>query len=240
MAPTLLTSTAPHTVVAVGVDSGQRKNLSRFLSFVSVKCSFYAFSCSDGGLDGVFELHVEDGCGLMSNGSINDISLSLPANTPFMCEIDLQCPGRWIRYVDDGSEGHDSCLTVGLSPYTQFNGLLSYPGNFGSWLSAVNSAPPGSHLITVRSSSHSFALNSAIAAAAAGSGTVAYLAWTGAVQSVNAADFGTGWSWMDGTPSANLNCDNTGTAAGCDLWYPQYPTNRYGDAAETCTPFLNA
>lgn len=164
-------------------------------------CTFF----SDGGLNGTLELHIEDTCALYPNGTINDVNFTAFAasgNISYICEIDLQCPGGWIRYIDDGSEGHDSCLFLPkLSARTV--------ATANTWATALSSNPIGSHLLTLSSpvyspnSAMSLALNTTIANHPAS--FVPDRAWVGCTQSSSS-----GWVWIDGTPASNLQHSTVG------------------------------
>lgn len=223
MGPMRQTSTVHLSLEAAVVDSGLLGNQSESplltLKLISALGSLLLSCvpcCSDGGINGTVELHLEDACSLMSDGGVNDSSTFLSLRTPYMCEIDLQCGQLWTRYVDDGSEGRDSCLTAPLLNNTRSLALAS------TWFSAVNIVPPGSHLLTIRPASRPLALAAAISAISTLTSSV-FWAWCGAVQSGNFTRSTVGWNWIDGTPSDNLNRLNCGQA-GCDLWYPGYPT----------------
>lgn len=181
---------------------------------------------SDGGRNGTQELHLEDTCALYPNGTLNDVSYSSFAasnNVAYICEMDLACPGGWTRYVDDGSEGHDSCLILPL------NASSNGPALVDTWATTLTSNPLGSHLLTVISPKYSpnSAMALAVNASIVNSGHVAALAsmwaWVGCTQGPSAPALeplrGLGWYWIDGTSASNLNCG----ATGCGWWSSAWP-----------------
>lgn len=179
-------------------------------------------SCSDGGLNGTLELHVEDSCALYSNGTINDFNVTAYARSSgtvtYVCEQDVQCARGWTRYVDDGAEGHDSCLQ-----FTQIDTIMSQAI---FWSAVVELNPPGSHAITIGASSMSpnssmsvtlSQISSSAPLSSFGPPVQNYgvvLVWAGIAQLAGDPGASTGWYWIDGTPAGNLNCGLTG----CGVW----------------------
>lgn len=163
------------------------------------------------------ELHLEDGCALFTNGTLNDIPLlaTSAGNVSFVCKMDIQCSRNWTRYVDDGSEGHDSCLSLS-------GGSTSISAS-ASWTSAMAMIPHGSHALTIssRNFSGASALSSAIRTAVTASGYFGSLAYAGCAQSTSSSGTNTGWYWIDGTPANNLNCGGTGCGAWSNSSTPQ-------------------
>jgi hypothetical protein len=101
-------------------------------------------------------------------------------------------------YLDNGSEGQHSCLK-----------LSSTTHNFAA--SRVDPCPVGSHLLTLKGSNPLSGLF-----AFANTLTVDEY-WLGAFQSYTATNRNRGWTWVDGTDAANLNCGEVDTL-GCNLW----------------------
>ena len=135
-------------------------------------------------------------------------SSATPSVTPSVSRSS-PCPtgssDAWTWYIDDGTEGFDSCF------------LLS-SATSGSLTGAAALCPPGSHLITFGGSEKSsglfYSVISTYQGVMSGSGVTP---WVGCKQSIAAARVGEGWSWIDGTDSTNLNCDVNGWS-GCNLW----------------------
>ena len=123
-----------------------------------------------------------------------------------------QCPdGSWSYYADDsGVEGRDSCYRIAASAPT-------------SWQSAATSCPVGSHLLTITSSERRTGIFSAVLSHI----TALNLAGSsiGCNQSASATITWSGWSWVDGTPASQLNCNST-AAPGCGLWSGGQPDER--------------
>jgi hypothetical protein len=155
------------------------------------------------------ELHTEDYCFLAVDGNrfVND---GVVAPTPAMggiCEMEVssKCERGWTFYKDSGTEGADSCLYVS-----------SY--RVSSWAEANASCPSGSHLLTISSSSNSTGLS-----VFAGSLFRTSFAYIGCYQSPSATQRAQGWSWVDGTPAANLNCGSGSGGGGCGVWGADEP-----------------
>ena len=153
--------------------------------------------CSDtpSGTVSTTETHAAQYC-RVTGGALRDFNDVAAA---YICEIDLTCPSGWTLYTDSGTEGRDSCLFVSGTAQS-------------SWAAAATACPAKSHLLTIAGSSKT----SGLAATAFAMSTTTNK-WAGCSQSSTAASRGSGWSWMDGTPSTNLNCNSAG-AAGCNLW----------------------
>lgn len=101
------------------------------------------------------------------------------------CYFSGQCPSGWTAYLDNGGEGHDSCL------YYNSTGT-SY---------AKAACPSGSHLVTVKAVNASVsALYSAVLALTGVNARV----WFGASQAWAQPYKNVGWTWVDGTSSFNL------------------------------------
>lgn len=143
------------------------------------------------------EAHVEDYCRLKLGNGVDDRDESDGvATVQLICEIDLTCWNGWSYYTDtSGTEGRDSC----------YRGIAATPP---TWTVAQSICPIRSHLLTSASTSES-------------TGLIAHhltsiYSWhlVGCSQSPTATLKTTGWSWVDGTPSTNLNCGSSG----CGVW----------------------
>lgn len=150
--------------------------------------------------------HNEDYCGTLY-GALNDQSQNAFGFPPLytMCETEIQplkCPAGWAHYLDDGSEGVDSCLW--LSTYTVAN-----------WKQASVACPAGSHLLTLRSTGPFTLLTYATSLYQVGIASM----YIGCSQPSGAGLALTGWAWVDGTSAANLNCGSTG----CGAWATGLP-----------------
>lgn len=161
--------------------------------------------CSDGGGGVTTEGHREDYCGVYLN-AFNDQSLT-GVTSYSMCETEVEpslCSAGWAHYLDDGSEGTDSCLQ--LSSYFVAN-----------WAQASTACPSGSHLLTVGSTGPSFTLLT-YATSLYDVGTLSM--YIGCSQPNTAGSTTSGWSWVDSTSASNLNCGS----AGCGIWNSGQPT----------------
>ena len=150
--------------------------------------------CSDGTGSGT-EQHIEDFCKI-DGGYLMDGPSETTATLLCETEVSDRCPHGWAFYADDGSEGGvDSC--VQLSSYA-----------VASWDDAEQSCPGGSHLLTVNSGDGGVLL----AFATSLYPTTPF--FIGCSQAGEAPDALSGWSWVDITPSTNLNCGQNG----CGVW----------------------
>lgn len=134
----------------------------------------------------------------------------------YVCEreTDDLCPLGWAFYKDTGGyEGTDSCVYVGNS-------------TISSWLTAVSSCPPGSHLLTVKHTSPNVGLWPFALSLHADVNK-----FIGCSQSSSATGRGSGWSWIDGTAATNLNCGSG--ADGCNLWKSGEPNDYPNTVVET-------
>lgn len=174
---------------------GNQSECSAVFAGVFNRVTYDVSHRSDG--NGGSEQHLENYCVGSSppDGRLNDGSTV--TGTP-MCERDVseaQCPPGWLYYTDyDGSEGQDSCVRL-------FAGVTG-------WATASTSCPLGSHLLTSSTGS-------------AQAGIIRYTSsirrtnlYVGCSQASDATDIISGWSWVDGTASSNLNCG----ASGCGIW----------------------
>ena len=126
--------------------------------------------------------------------------------TQYACEIDLECESGWTRYVDNGSEGQDSCV---------WNPAPGEPTT--SWSAAANTCPSGSHLASIMDTE---GITNGLAQVVL---TLSEGSWTfvGCLQDSATSSIGTGWYWADGTPADNLLCDDYQT--GCGIWAANQP-----------------
>ena len=115
----------------------------------------------------------------------------------FACEIDLYCPAGSTLYVDDGSEGADSCFTISSE-------------SVATWDQAYLGCPANTHLLTF-----SGATFSALGAAVNQAG---FNTWIGCQQSSDAMYVTRDWTWVDGGPADNLNCGEDPNAMTCGVW----------------------
>lgn len=167
-----------------------------------VLCFCFCFClCSDSGGS---EVGSENYCRLSgSTGKMFDVSDTEPSmlvSTICETEVSPSCPVGWAYYIDDGSEGHDSCLQV--SVYT-----------VSSWSQANSSCPTGSHLLTVESTGSE--LSSKLLRFAS-SLFYAGPAYIGCYQLSTATTPGSNWNWIDTTSPSNINCGSG--MNGCGLW----------------------
>jgi hypothetical protein len=158
---------------------------------------FIAYHSDD---NGGTEIHKADYCGLAgTNNGVYDTNGT--AVQKFVCEKEFsltRCPPGFSFYQDRGNtEGQQSCLfvTAAAASYTAVAALC----------------PPGTHLLTIGSSSKSSGLQ-------AFAGSITTAAFIGCSQASTATSRGSGWSWVDGTPSTNLNCGSGSGAEGCGVW----------------------
>jgi hypothetical protein len=148
------------------------------------------------------EAHIDDHCVLSTSTTVSDVTAQTVQQ--FVCEYELTCWNGWTQYTDGGVEGSDSCFSVSAS-------------TAASWSAAASSCRPNSHLITSRStSSSSGVLSSAKSSVSSLAGNNAYY---GCSQASNATTVLSGWSWIDGTSSTNINC----AVAGCAIWATAQP-----------------
>lgn len=159
--------------------------------------------CSDGGNPS--EVHAADVCFLLSSGLLSD---GAAPSTAYTCELDLPCTNGWSLYVDDGSEGTNSCLQIYTSAVT-------------GWALANTGCPVGTHLLSIRGATSS----SLMVHTQAGMGQILGSGrpmWVGCSQSPTATQRARGWSWVDGTPDGNLNCGSGNGGGDCSssvaLW----------------------
>jgi hypothetical protein len=115
----------------------------------------------------------------------------------------VSCLAGWTPYADVGGlEGQNSCLRL-------FNVSKS-----ATDAAAACSAFPSGHLVTVLEGlglgGFAFAMINEVVSA-----------WVGASHNASAGSRFSGWSWVDGTPSANqiFNCGGPG----CGVWAPDEP-----------------
>jgi hypothetical protein len=147
------------------------------------------------------ELHSEDFCDIYQ-GRVNDGKADV--SWPFVCEIDLDCKHGWTRYSDgSATEGRDSCYMVS-------------PGTVASWAVAKASCPIGSHLLTITGTSKA---SNSLLGAVRSTMTNGFNAYYGCSQAASATSRFAGWSWVDGTGDANVNC---GSIA-CNVWNSSQP-----------------
>ena len=106
-------------------------------------------------------------------------------------------------YRDDGTEGRDSCFKV-------YSLVSAYPDA----VQVCANAAAGAHLITFRGFTKSKGLFYSVLSTIQGRTNKL---WAGCTQLSPAITRSQGWSWVDGTPSNNLNC---GGLFPCDtyLW----------------------
>lgn len=141
------------------------------------------------------------------NRSSVPASVSCQASDPSaarlcQCYPDALCPPGWTMYVDDGSEGHASCIGYSTSVV-----------NFFTAQSAC--AAGGSHLATITSSSNSSKLPTLLKSW--GRSYLANRFWVGCRQSYAQPFKNFAWYWIDGTSNVNLyNGVNGSTGTG--LW----------------------
>jgi hypothetical protein len=122
-----------------------------------------------------------------------------------VCEYELTCQSGWTLYVDDGSEGQNSCFR-------------HTPTAVANWAAARSACPTGSHLLTMKASTwSSTGIGSAVASIFTGT------LWYGCSQSSTATQKAVGWSWVDGSNAANLNCGTGNGGEGCGVWSPGEP-----------------
>ena len=177
--------------------------------------------------DAGIEMHNSDAA-TIGYGSSDDDRMSSGALS-IVCETEMSplCPYGWAYYADaDGSEGTDSCVYISPSTVT-------------SWSAANSSCPDGSHLLTVKSASNTSGLLPFATSLYHGSGQYVYIGCRcvdqllmscgimlkhshGVLfpcsQSGGASQRATGWSWVDDTSAANLNCGSGTGGDGCGLW----------------------
>ena len=116
------------------------------------------------------------------------------------------CPVEWILYRDDGTEGHDSCIFLARELTIQAHATT-----------LCQSYDPAAHLITFAGANTSTGLYPfTIGTYRLFSPPVLTEVWVGCQQSPAATNRGQNWTWVDGTPAANINCGNG--ADGCGLW----------------------
>lgn len=148
------------------------------------------------------EAHAEDHCLLSTTPALIDGVAQ--TTLQFVCEYELTCWHGWSQYTDGGAEGSDSCLFLSTS-------------TAASWSAAAAGCRSNSHLISsVSTSSSSGVVSSVRSTVVSQAGGFAYY---GCSQSSSAATVFTGWTWLDGTPSNNINC----AGAGCSVWATGQP-----------------
>ena len=127
-----------------------------------------------------------------------------------------RCPtvAKWMYYYDDGTEGKDSCILLDTRLKT--------------WQQAYSSCPIGSHLVTISGSNKLTGLASMLAVIAASTVQGTDGVFVGCSQSASALTPTSGWSWVDTTPTTNINC-----GAGCNLWIPGEPNESYATTPGT-------
>ena len=115
----------------------------------------------------------------------------------------VYCLPGWTAYPDSGElEGSSSCLIV-----------FGTPANYADATSTCAASTPGARLLTVNQGAIG---NLALQLLGNQSG------WVGATHNSSFSDRFTGWSWVDGTPSADmiLNCGQQH----CGAWGEGQPT----------------
>ncbi len=147
---------------------------------------------------GPTEAHREDIC-VMGGGYAGKLNDAGSIAQPYACEIDLVCPSGWTLYVDNGSEGKNSCL-------------MASSGTFASWSAATSACPSNSHLVSIGASVFSSGLPAALTSIATDS------PWYGCSQASTATQRGAGWTWVDGTSALNINCGSGAGGEGCGVW----------------------
>ncbi len=165
--------------------------------------------------------------GYGSPRALDDVPNDFGLHTICETEVSPLCPYGWAYYADaDGSEGTDSCVYISPSTVT-------------SWSAANASCPSGSHLLTVKSASSTSGLLPFATSMYHGSGQRVYIGCRcvavqviGHVisscrihvcvctcsQSGGASQRAAGWSWVDDTSAATLNCGSGSGGDGCGLW----------------------
>ena len=138
----------------------------------------------------------------MAGRGIND---SHDTDLSPVCEIEVssQCPSGWVHYVDDGSEGLNSCLYLSRHWATSWSEANT----------ACSTLAAGAHLATVLGTGQTTKLMAFVASLAPGVSV-----YMGCSQSPSATQRGAGWSWVDGTNAANLNCGSGNGGEGCGVW----------------------
>ena len=111
-----------------------------------------------------------------------------------------QCASGWTLFSNDGVEGHDSCIR-----------LFSVPLVYAD--AQANCVSLGGHLLTVRGSSKDTGL---LASAASLSTSATFM--IGCSQASSASQRGAGWTWIDATDGANINCGSFAGAESCNVW----------------------
>ncbi len=155
----------------------------------------------------------EDYClaNVFGSGTLGVIAVRLVEGNNFasLCEAEVSpsCPFGWTVYVDDGSEGADSCVMIST-------------GTVSTWAAANASCPAGSHLLTVRSASTAAGLLPFATSLYRGAGQLVYV---GCFQDAAALSRASGWAWIDGTDASNLNCGTGSGGDGCGLWNASQP-----------------
>ena len=128
-----------------------------------------------------------------------------------VCESAFCSPG-WTLYVDvNGTEGSDSCI----SPYS--NGGSSGGVTWEAANASCTTMGVGTRLLTFASLEAPTLTGSdllSLALRVVGSQSI----WVGAVRSPSSPEPTAGWSWVDGTVAANLNC-----GIGCGPWGAGFP-----------------
>ena len=164
--------------------------------------------CSDAG--NALEVHAQDFCqgSVVGHGSyLDDAFLGQTAYALCETEVSSSCPPGWVFYLDDGSEGTDSCVLISATTAS-------------TWAAANASCPIGSHLLTVRSASSAVGLLPFATSLYHGAGQLVYV---GCFQDAAALSRAGSWSWVDGTDASNLNCGDGSGGNGCGLWNASQP-----------------
>lgn len=157
--------------------------------------------CSDGG-EVTVESHIEDYCSSCCDGSyLNDVGFYQP-NTRYACEVDLPCSSGWSLYVDDGSEGRDSCVKTENVTSQQ-------------WSDAAAACPTTSHMLSVTSAQGMLVTTGLMPFVGNALTAPAYV---GCSQDSGATQVNAGWSWADGTNASNLNCVGGVAGTPCGVW----------------------
>lgn len=124
------------------------------------------------------------------------------------CYLSAQCPIGWVPYLDNGVEGHDSCLLYNSTkvPFT----------------TALASCPSGSHLVTIKGPSASTSRLYDTVLGVSNYFVTSASVWLGCSQAWAQPYKNYGWSWIDGTSNANLY-NGMNNITGFGLWSPGEP-----------------
>jgi hypothetical protein len=123
------------------------------------------------------------------------------------CALLAQCPAGWVPHVSDGIDTHDICIMM----------VADAAGTVADD-SVCSTASSGAHLITIEDSASQATAASSLVSLVTRLVGPGNAAWVGLSQSPLSSS-ASGWSWLGGGSTANVNCGTPG----CGLWGPGQP-----------------